>query len=1035
MSFIKLNQTKLNYQQRDQYEDVFILSDIVDSSISPEYPKIIRTTDELAIYFGTNWDQYNYYIQLLSSGVSLFLFKPLLGKDDDRNYEIIECEEELPEEPKEDTLYLYKDEYYIYNSEVEDLIKYNDLPENSGSPENSPSWLNRESLGLSRNGELSHYYPKYLDQPNSDEEEYSFPYLRYRNRIKESLQNYGILDDSVSFSLSLDFTNVSPKEWETSLDEDAYITISKVAQDNKSNSRFNVIWVNNHTRDFIEPPTAKFIPDELIDGKHPVDYYYYFYDATKEEMIDSIVTSFNSMGFYSKKEGDIITIGSSDLLRVSSFTNIPGLVISSNQEISNQIIIWGNQEENQPITPRYYRLDDQGNKIYYKYLPQNYLEFYSRLLGKSIDPITVTIEKSQVYNEVYQVTISKLNYSEFFQGRLDYQPFGGEIKNLEVEINKNSKLVYCQINNYYSVQDDLLITSSIPEGTWELSGGEYEMITPRTRWNGLRALEFTNIQEDFFLISDIQKWRYSGIGDWEYYPEYLQLLEYAKTKNCQILVQNNQIVPVVRLQNTGTTYYLGKKILNGNQELQDKLITLQAAKVHYQDIKVTKDIEVNVDPGVLKQLKSNGLVVSGKDYKVSQIEINEQPITNTTKYITEYTPLVVNSDTFSNLKVGDTVKIKTSNIKEGAISSLKTISSDDIISDKITAFKFGDSLINEEGDLLKDKVEENQSQGVVKINNNFYKISEDNVVTKVSSLKANDTLTEISVQDNKLLEISKGFIVDSKSGKTVSENTKEIDIGSDNKFYKINNKIINHLGNIISNKIENLSTKSNRKGIPVIYAISEKYYNSLNQEEENDKEFALPWGNDFYFNYTGDPENRIIYFLGDFKVDGIYQRPGYYYFLKGILFNNWEIDKVIYDYEERDPIFEISDYSKQLQSKKSNYISLYNNSYHYNKFFWDTTGLQNYHVSGTLKYCQSRISRLFERYKWSLLGFQREGEIRSFIQNLINLIKEQNFSLIYSLTLNDFQISNDSAEIKLLLRTREFIEKDIKLNITLNYIY
>lgn len=61
--------------------------------------------------------------------------------------------------------------------------------------------------------------------------------------------------------------------------------------------------------------------------------------------------------------------------------------------------------------------------------------------------------------------------------------------------------------------------------------------------------------------------------------------------------------------------------------------------------------------------------------------------------------------------------------------------------------------------------------------------------------------------------------------------------------------------------------------------------------------------------------------------------------------------------------------------------------------------------------------------------------MRSYIENILTSVREKNSSLVYSLTLENLKINNNKAEIRLLLRTKEFIEKDIKLNITLNYIY
>lgn len=1027
MSFIKLNQQKINYQQQErQPDDTFILSDIVDSTISPEYPKIIRTTDELAIYFGTNWDQYNYYVQLLSSGISLLLYKPLLGNQETESFEIKNVDG-YPDDPKEGILYSIGDgKYYIYHKDSDTFIDQDNLPENSGSPENSPSWQNRDTLGISRT--TSSYYPKfsnYLNQDPQEEEKIKEITFLEKSKIKQSLSSYGDPDENVTFSFLLDFTNVNPKDWKN-YEDDVYIVFSKAVD--KINSRFSIFWMNNHFGDE-STVVEKMFPQELVDNQAPL---YYFYNYSKSQILKDIASIISSeLGFYTKLDGETIVINSPELLRINSYSNIPNLVMTPIETSTKEIIDWGLQGDN-TSTNKYYKLSQSGNKIYYTNLPSNYLEFYSRLLGKSLDPITITIKK--VNNLSYQVTISKLNYSEVYYGRFDTTFIGRGINNIEAEINKNSKLVYCKVDNCYSVSDNSLVTSDISDGSWQLSGGEIETILPRNRWNALKVLEGVNIQEDFLLIPDIQKWRYIGVGDFSYYPEYSALLNYAETKNCQILIQNNPIVQVKQLENSGVTYYLGKKILNGEVGGEIKQISeLVSQSISYDKIKLTPKIEISVDSGMIRDLKSSGLTFSGKNYNISKIKINNNLIVNSDIAISQESDYSLESDRFTNLKVGDKITIETTTAENSSPESTLTTAPGKVLKSKeVTGFKVGDTLFNSKGSQLLEKVSSGESfvNEVVKVNNNFYKVSEDNVVSEVNSLTVSDNLVELTPFSNKLLQLSEGYIINS-SGLTISSNTRKIDYSpKGDKIFKIDEKLINNSGKTLSSKFETLSTL--RAAKPIVYKLSEKYYNASTQEETDEREYALPWGNDFYFNYTGDSENRLIYFFKDFQVEGLYKRPGYYYFLRGILFNNWEIDKVIYDHDEE---IEETELGKQLQLKKSNYISLYNNSYHYKKFFWDTTGNQDYYCSGTLKYCQSRLSRLFEKYKWRLLGFQKEGEMRSFIQNILNSVKERHSSLVHSLSLEDLQINNNRAEIRLLLRTKEFIEKDIKLNVTLNYIY
>lgn len=83
--YINLGNTNLNYST--SLDDYIIVSEVVDSQLSYENPVLVRTKDELDIWFGRDFSDRNYFDELLQRGVTLYLYKPILSSNiRDRNY-------------------------------------------------------------------------------------------------------------------------------------------------------------------------------------------------------------------------------------------------------------------------------------------------------------------------------------------------------------------------------------------------------------------------------------------------------------------------------------------------------------------------------------------------------------------------------------------------------------------------------------------------------------------------------------------------------------------------------------------------------------------------------------------------------------------------------------------------------------------------------------------------------------------------------------------------------------------------------------
>ena len=74
--YIELGSTRINYRENTS-NDYVILAQVVDSPLSYEKPNIIRSVEELDIWFGRNYSDREYLTELLNLGISLYLYKPV----------------------------------------------------------------------------------------------------------------------------------------------------------------------------------------------------------------------------------------------------------------------------------------------------------------------------------------------------------------------------------------------------------------------------------------------------------------------------------------------------------------------------------------------------------------------------------------------------------------------------------------------------------------------------------------------------------------------------------------------------------------------------------------------------------------------------------------------------------------------------------------------------------------------------------------------------------------------------------------------
>lgn len=164
--YIKLGTIKAN-RYYDDPNDFIILSEVPSSSMSFESPTRVRSLDELNIWFGKTYPEYQYLRELVESGVTLYLYKPVCPGsvelsgysdsylEDNIPYPTIEyLKEYIPGE--ENIRYHSNDGTWIYIS-GEWILESDYL----FSGDTSKSVYNRDTLVLSEDSKFCH--PKYTE--------------------------------------------------------------------------------------------------------------------------------------------------------------------------------------------------------------------------------------------------------------------------------------------------------------------------------------------------------------------------------------------------------------------------------------------------------------------------------------------------------------------------------------------------------------------------------------------------------------------------------------------------------------------------------------------------------------------------------------------------------------------------------------------------------------------------------------------------------------------------------------------------------
>lgn len=544
--YLKLGNTNIKYSTNQ--DDFTILSQVVNSGLSYERPVFVRTPDELNIWFGDSFTDKKYFDELLSSGITLFLYKPINSKEniysdgyidlseytvDPKIYDTINDLPEYQEGSKikykvltengefEENSVNYS--YYIYINSI-GYTKISELPQNIDT-NNTISLNNRDTLDICYPGYIgpSYNFPiyrenelgtisKYPEEDNIDKD----LLLRHLPDLEKISLKYQTLGFNYIYNSLLNFFPEDEQKLESK-----YIIVKKLNPETDSLEDI-LVWFRYENSTIPSIPSQYYnsvISIDLGPLKDNKDVFNYIAKEIFEKELGYIVEKLSDIEY---------KIYFSYSIDVTNFNNIPGFYLEPDFNTTHNILSILNKNSKR-------------------------INFVSKTIGTDNDDtiyqdsdISINIKKLNS-NDKYRITIKRYEYTEIFEGGI----FTTGEDRIDSIITQQSKLVRCNIIRTYldnnteieykeNWKDTNTRCSDLPEGTWYLKRAIKEDYNTEYYWKSFNSIVNSEQSRmiDFFLIPDIYKYTNGIISEYSYYPEYLTLLDTAKKLSIQILIQN-----------------------------------------------------------------------------------------------------------------------------------------------------------------------------------------------------------------------------------------------------------------------------------------------------------------------------------------------------------------------------------------------------------------------------------------------------------------------------------------------------------------
>ena len=594
--YIKLGKSNI-VNHSDSYDNFMVFSEVIGSQVSYEKPILLHTTQELDMWFGSDYTDYQFLRFLLESGVALYLYKPISEKGDKKHPDIsgYNCDPNtfynqnlepqikqqvgskiiitgLPKVGTKETIYQVLD--FENGKYVRDNIRYS-------------KWV------WTNNGEYANYDTFYSDVNSSSLDNRDTLYV---------LSDGNAVTPQYTTPLSLTFYMLKEEnKWNMVLGNDRIIKYHYKSLEDLNNSKISFSAGETASLDWLpvkEYPSLdyhtlawKINTEATIERSYLIiqrdDQYYMFRGPGDSNEVTGIINHYRET--LEVREFD--SIGSlEDKLQEIGFIVRDHIVYS----LTPCDITYFNTSllEPSPI--------DTQNILYAGLGYKAIIKFWSKTIGYDETKIHVKIEDTEDGEK--RITISKNGYYEVYET--------GGLERVDYQISKNSKLVYCEI-----LKED----QPIPTGDWDMGGSILEEQDEGMYDKGIESLEDNqNLPVDFIMVPNIDK--YSSTD----------FLEVAKNLNCQILLQNtennyenNIIDPDNRL-----IYFYKSMIVQGDEMPGYYLFLLGLLGDVYSMTSSTLlyDCPSEFNPSEIRMLekKDGSIEKKLKDYKSNYLTYNGQ---------------------------------------------------------------------------------------------------------------------------------------------------------------------------------------------------------------------------------------------------------------------------------------------------------------------------------------------------------------------------------------------------------------------------
>ena len=634
--YLRLGNTNLKYNS--SRNDFIVFAEVIDSRMGYESPVLVRTTDELDIWFGKDFKERSYLQELLKMNITLYLTQPISNNsgtisDEEIDYsefkvETFYNEDLFPEIGSFGTLYVVdngiseKDYIWLEDS----YVLTNNLPQNIGY-KSSETLLNRDTLTICKKDSKVPYFHQIYEEEGRERRDTGIgkELVKY---IKDSKANKTPADKG---GISWLWGDVNLEKVDKGIETLAFtFTIPKfestpgyvVLPSNNGTGKSSLIWYKERPKN---------IPTDILDNPNGREVKNY------SEFLSAFSNSVNKYNIYQTEAGGVIWNLQS--VPVTYFYSWEGFEMIPSPEINNSLIEYKAWEETEVEI-----IDKGENEVEVidtgKLLSKPMIRLWSRTCGRPGETDNyfdnITFKLQYVGDLLWRATITRFDYEEIWEGYLVESNY-----RLDYIIEENSKLVHAEVLVH---QPTLTENPEVPEeGEWQLMGSEWvEVSDSEKRINSLSSLENlfdedSNIWPDFVLVPDLGMFIDPESEEKDAEEIYKRFLEIGGWYATQFLIQNtseNLRLNYTKDINNRLVWFFGTMTI-GEQErpgyyiwlngiLQDKY-SVEAKGILYTkpEIKDPYSETATDEEKLLKKYKSNYLVYNNQIYYYKEYQNGE----------------------------------------------------------------------------------------------------------------------------------------------------------------------------------------------------------------------------------------------------------------------------------------------------------------------------------------------------------------------------------------------------------------------------